>query len=106
MRRLRKYLDDEMSVLFYFSCILLLESSAEILPDVQAVPPRTTEHRINIRSTPSLDPVEELFEKFGSEDRMNLTQVAELLKSVGMSEWNDTDQQGTHKNGEQVFLEK
>ena len=103
---MEKHLESNMSVLLYYFCVFLFvsvaESSSYIPIDVEIFP----EHRITVRSTPSLDPVEELLEKFGSDNQMNLTQMEELFSSIGVSGWNDTGTDGGKKKEQVLFFTK
>ena len=52
------------------------------------------EHKVFVRSTPSLDPTEELLEKFGSDLKMNESNMEALFKSVGLEVLNQKDDTG------------
>ena len=61
------------------------------------------EHKIFVRSTPSLDPAEELLEKFGNENQMNLTDMETLFKSVGLQVLDEKDEAGNDREP-QVYI--
>ena len=61
-----------------------------------------TEHKIVVRSTPSQDPAEEILEAFGKNNKMNLTDMEALFRSVRLAVLNDNDSQGKDFNGPQV----
>ncbi|XP_046860242.1 uncharacterized protein LOC124453473 [Xenia sp. Carnegie-2017] len=74
--------DCKMSVWFLF--LFLIFSVVRIQGKI--VSPRVSaKHRIVIRSTPSFDPAEEILEKFGDKNNMNLTNMKFLFESIGLA---------------------
>ena len=71
-------------VLVVISCI-----ETAVLPVEVTVP-----HKIFARSTPSLDPAEELLEKFGNDNQMNLTDMESLFESIGLAVLNKEEAKG------------
>jgi hypothetical protein len=51
-------------------------------------------HKILVRSTPSLDPAEELLEKFGNGNKMNRTDMESLFNSIGLAVLNEEEAEG------------
>ncbi len=81
--------------------LVVLQSLAVVISCIEAVvmPVEVkVEHKIFVRSTPSLDPAEEILEKFGNENQMNLTDMESLFNSIGLAvlNENDTERKGPH----------
>ena len=84
-------------VLLQFSCVAILSTDARMIHvEVE------TEHKIVVRSTPLLDPAEEILEAFGRDNKMNLTDMEALFRSVRLAVLNDSDSQGKGLNDPQV----
>ena len=84
-------------MLFYCSCVLLLASTtAETLSVISVESSRGHEHKIQVRSAPGSISVDELLEKYGQNGQMNLTQLQQFLKTIGVP--------ATNEMAKQVFL--
>ncbi|XP_028393678.1 zinc transporter ZIP14-like isoform X1 [Dendronephthya gigantea] len=59
-------------------------------------------HKIVVRSTPSLDPAEEILEAFGNDNKINLTDMEALFRSIRLAVLNDKDSQGKGASDPQV----
>ena len=84
-----------MAILVALSYILVVISCIEGL-FVPVEVKVQKEHRIFIRSTPSLDAAEELLERYGNDNKMNLTDMEALFESVGLEVLKEKDKT---KNG-------
>ena len=74
-----------MSFLVVLQCVLVVISLAKAKDIPLQVRVASNEHHVMVRSTPSLDPAEELLEKFGNENQMNFTEMKALFKSIGLA---------------------
>ena len=80
-------------LLLVISCIEIAVVSVEV----------TIPHKIFVRSTPSLDPAEELLEKFGNENQMNLTDMESLFESAGLAVLDEEEAKGKSSDSQTCF---